>query len=530
MQPSFSQFSLSAQLTRALAKLGFLTPTKVQQAAISPMMAGRDLLVQAPTGTGKTAAFGIPVVERVRPGSDVLSTVVLCPTRELAVQTADVLRSLAACKPGVRVLAVYGGDSFGRQLAALRRHPHILVATPGRLIDHMKRRTVQLDRVGCVVLDEADRMLDMGFRDDIRTILDRIPQKRQTVLFSATFSPEIQALAARYQKNAQKITVREEKKPVQRIRQYYLSLPPMDKSPALLDLLFDRRPRRALVFVSTKAMAAKLCEWLLRKGVAAGALHGDLLQEEREQVMRRYRSGEIAVLVATDVAARGIDVQEVDAVINYDLPGDADSYTHRIGRTGRGERRGAAYTLVTYSEYDTLHRLAGAHASALRELILGEPDEPEFLPDPPRKKRRRRRKKPADGAVQIDGAATSANSPAPADSPSPIMEKVTDTLASQGENTPTPPKKRRRRRKKPADGAVQIDGTATSANGPAHADSPSPIAEEIADTLASQAKASPTPPKKRRRRRRKKVSGSTAEISLSAKDSGQAIPSNGHDI
>lgn len=325
--------------------MGYTQPSPVQEAAIGPMLDRQDLLVQAPTGTGKTAAFGIPSVEHVDRASRHIQTVILCPTRELAVQTARVLKQLASFKPGVRILALYGGEPISRQISALRRRPQIIVATPGRLIDHIQRRTTRLNHVQSVILDEADRMLDMGFREDIDTILQGMPDQRQTVLFSATIPDGIKKIAAEYQQDAGHIAIQQETLTVEKIQQFYCEVR-RDKTPVLLELLREKQFGLSLIFVATKVMAETLARQLSDAGFPADSLHGDLRQSQRDKVMERYRNGKVSILVATDVAARGIDVNQIDAVINYDIPGDCESYIHRIGRTGRADQEGCAYTLI----------------------------------------------------------------------------------------------------------------------------------------------------------------------------------------
>ncbi|MCL2568307.1 MAG: DEAD/DEAH box helicase [Oscillospiraceae bacterium] len=353
----FETFGLSPELMQALTKMNFQTPSPVQEATIAPMLAGRDVLVQAPTGTGKTAAFGIPIVERVDITSRHIQTIILSPTRELALQITSVLQQLTAFKHSIRVQALYGGEPIYRQINALKRRPQIVVATPGRLMDHMKRNTVRLKHVNCIVLDEADRMLDMGFRDDIAAILQQLPTERQTVLFSATVSPEIKNIAATYQTEAEQICIQQETLTVDSVAQYYADIRHGDKTPALLHLLDDQNFKLCLVFVATKIMAENLARELSLAGHPADALHGDLEQPQRNRVMQRYRKGEISLLVATDVAARGIDVDGIDAVINYDIPGDSDSYVHRIGRTGRADKSGVAYTFVGLKERGKLQNI-----------------------------------------------------------------------------------------------------------------------------------------------------------------------------
>ena len=344
------------------------------------MLDGRDVLVQAPTGTGKTAAFGIPVVEHVDSASRYIQKVILCPTRELAVQVASVLKQLAACKPGVRVLALYGGEPIGRQIIALKRRPQVIVATPGRLMDHMNRRTTRLNHVDCIVLDEADRMLDMGFREDIKTILQSVPDERQTVLFSATLSDEIKTIAATHQVDAQQISILQETLTVDKVEQYYSEIRGNAKTTALIQLLEEKQFGLSLVFVATKSMADKLAHQLADAGHPADAIHGDLRQSQRDKVMQRYRKGKIGILVATDVAARGIDVDGIDAVINYDIPGDAESYVHRIGRTGRANRDGVAYTFIYPKERE---KLRGIMASTKATILPAQRQESAFTAHEP---------------------------------------------------------------------------------------------------------------------------------------------------
>ena len=351
---NFDKFNLTPELMRGLTKMNFKSPSVVQEAAIGPMLKRRDMIVQAPTGTGKTAAFGIPVVENVNLSDRHIQALILCPTRELAVQTASVLKQLAAFKSGIRILALYGGEPIQRQIMSLKRRPQIIVATPGRLMDHLRRRTAHLNHVGCIVLDEADRMLDMGFREDIHTILKSVPKARQTVLFSATLSGEIKKIAATYQNDAQQVCIQQNSLAVDKVEQYYSIIRGNAKTPALLQLLREKHFGLSLVFVATKVMADRLAHQLTDAGHPADAIHSDLRQSQRDKVMQRYRSGKVNILVATDVAARGIDVCGIDAVINYDIPGDADSYIHRIGRTGRANRSGVAYTLIYPKERSKL--------------------------------------------------------------------------------------------------------------------------------------------------------------------------------
>jgi len=368
----FQKFGLTPELIRSLEKMNFQTPSPVQEMAIEPMLNRKDILVQAPTGTGKTAAFGIPVLENASRANHHIQKIVLCPTRELAVQTATVLKQLAAFKQGIRILALYGGEPIQRQIMALKRHPQIIVATPGRLIDHMQRRTVRLHHADCIVLDEADRMLDMGFRDDIECILQSIPEERQTVLFSATLSGEIKKIAAKHQVDAQQICIRQEALTVDKVEQYYSEIHGKVKTTALLNLLKKNRFGLSLVFVGTKIMADSLSRQLTEAGHPAGAIHGDMRQSNRNKVMQQYRDGKIRILVATDVAARGIDVVGIDAVINYDIPSDVDSYVHRIGRTGRADKSGVAYTFIYPKERRMLQNIISSTKAEILPFTLIE--------------------------------------------------------------------------------------------------------------------------------------------------------------
>lgn len=357
MSEQFQKFNLSIEMMRGLEKMGFKTPTPVQEAAIEPMQACQDLLVQAPTGTGKTGAFGIPTVESIDPSNQNIQAIILCPTRELAVQTARVIKNLCAYKQGVRTLALYGGEQIYKQITALRKKPQIIVATPGRIIDHMNRRTAKFNHVSLVVMDEADRMLDMGFRDDINTILEKLPTKRQTVLFSATVSSEIKKLAEEYQTDPKQIHIKAEPREETLVEQFYTEVQKGAKTPTLMKLLKESAFGQVLVFVGTKIMADTLVQDLNQSGYQSDVLHGALKQSQRDNVMRRYRAGTVNILVATDVAARGIDVSNIDAVINYDIPGDSESYTHRIGRTGRANQRGVAHTFLYRKERHKLQTI-----------------------------------------------------------------------------------------------------------------------------------------------------------------------------
>ena len=367
---NFEKFGFTPELLRGIIKMGYSDPSPVQDAAIAPMLEKRDLLVQAPTGTGKTAAFGLPILENVDPANRQIQAVILCPTRELAVQTSGVLKQMATYKQGVRIVALYGGEPIQRQIMALKRCPQIIVATPGRMMDHMRRRTTRLSGVSCIVLDEADQMLDMGFREDIHTILQCVPAERQTVLFSATLSGEIKTIAAQYQQNTKQICIQPNTASAKKVEQFYCEVRGNAKFSALVQLLQKKQFDLSLVFVATKVMAGDLASQLTEAGYPAEAIHGDLRQKQRDQVMRRYRDGKVSILVATDVAARGIDVGGIDAVVNYDIPSDAESYVHRIGRTGRADCTGVAYTFIYPRERGKLHGIISNTKATIAPVVL----------------------------------------------------------------------------------------------------------------------------------------------------------------
>ena len=344
---NYADLGLSAEVMKAIDKKGYVRATPVQAGAIPYFMEWRDVIAKAPTGTGKTFAFGIPMVEHIDPESDAVQALVLAPTRELALQIQDELRDLCEFKEGVRSVCLYGGAPIEKQITTLKKHPQIVVATPGRLMDHMKRRTVKLDKVETVVLDEADRMLDMGFVRDVTRILDLMPQRKNLGLFSATISREVMDISWVYQRDPVEITVRpvEESKPD--ITQYRIDLDGREqKVDTLAALITHGGYERAIAFCNTKNMTDRLAGLLKMRGISCEAIHGDIQQRIREKTLEKFKKGEIAVLVATDVAARGLDIDDVDAVFNYDVPDEIEYYIHRIGRTGRAKRHGVAYTLV----------------------------------------------------------------------------------------------------------------------------------------------------------------------------------------
>jgi ATP-dependent RNA helicase DeaD len=351
---SFDELSLPPELRRAVQDMGFEEPTPIQALAIPAIREGNDVIGQAHTGTGKTAAYGLPLLEKIDPGNRAIQALVICPTRELAIQVAEELTQLSLHKRGITILPVYGGQSMDRQLQALRRGVQVVIATPGRLLDHIRRRTVALDRSRFVVLDEGDVMLDMGFIEDIEAILRQTPRERQTLLFSATVPEEIRDLAKRYLRNPKTIRVVHEHLTVPGIEQRYYPVGEQEKLDVLTRLLEEHDPKQSLIFCNTKRRTDTLARRLRARGFPSEKLHGDMTQGQRERVMGKFRKGEISVLVATDVAARGIDVEGIDAVFNYDVPNDPEYYVHRIGRTARAGRGGSSFTLVSPHEMPRL--------------------------------------------------------------------------------------------------------------------------------------------------------------------------------
>ena len=351
----FDTLGLSPELMRALEKKGYVESTPIQAGCIPPMMDWQDVTAKAPTGTGKTFAFGIPIIEHIDPESEAVQAVILAPTRELAMQITGEMRDLAQFKPGIRLVCLYGGQPIGKQIDTLKKRPQIVVATPGRLGDHMKRRTVRIDTAQTVILDEADRMLDMGFIHEVTRLLDHMKNRKNLGLFSATISREVMDIAWVYQRDPVEITVRPDEENKPDILQYKLEVPMNQKVDALQKILDQEQYDRAMVFCNTKGNTERVAKLLQMRGVDAQCIHGDIPQEKREKVMAKFRRGELRVFVATDVAARGIDVDDVDAVFNYDVPDENEYYVHRIGRTGRAKRHGVAYTFV--SDYPGLVRL-----------------------------------------------------------------------------------------------------------------------------------------------------------------------------
>lgn len=346
----FLSMNLSSEIVKALEKQGISTPTPVQQKTIPLMMEGRDIMAIAPTGTGKTLAFGIPMLEYVNLKDQRVQEVIICPTRELALQIADEIKKLAIYIPQIRMAVLYGGQPIVKQLNQLKRNPQVIIATPGRLLDHMQRGNVRLSDVHTMVLDEADEMLKMGFVKDVTKIIEAAPIGKQLVMFSATTNQEVMTIAWRFQQNPVEIVIEATKENRPSITQYVITVGKKDKYEDLLYLLDADEYKKIMVFCNTKNMTERLKVQLEKSGYSAQALHGDMRQSHRNETMQNFRRSKFDILVATDVAARGIDVDDVEAVINYDLPQENEYYLHRIGRTGRAKKHGVAFSLITYSE------------------------------------------------------------------------------------------------------------------------------------------------------------------------------------
>ncbi len=342
----FENLNLSEETQRALNEMGFEEATPIQSMAIPKILSGEDIIGQAQTGTGKTCAFGIPAIEMIDTADSGIQVLALCPTRELAIQVAEELRHLTKYKKGIQILPIYGGQSIDRQILALKKKPQIIIGTPGRVMDHMRRRTLKLSSLKMIILDEADEMLNMGFREDIDLILQDLPEDRQTLLFSATMPKEIKDLAKRYQKNAVHVQAAHKELTVPNIEQYYLEVRESSKLELLCRLIDAKNVELGIVFCNTKRKVDDITASLQARGYSADALHGDMKQSERDRVMNKFRKRLIDILVATDVAARGIDVNNIDAVFNYDIPSDEEYYVHRIGRTGRAGKSGVSYSFV----------------------------------------------------------------------------------------------------------------------------------------------------------------------------------------
>ena len=347
---TFEEMCLDTRIMRAIAEMGFEQPSPIQAQSIPIAVEGKDMIGQARTGTGKTASFGIPMLQRINPKDKNLQAIVLCPTRELAIQSANEIRKLAKFLHGIKVLPIYGGQEISKQIRSLKGGVQIVIGTPGRVMDHLRRHTLKPQTVDIVVLDEADEMLNMGFREDIETILGQLPEERQTMLFSATMPKPILEIAKRYLHEPEIVKVIQKELTVPKIEQYYYEVNPRKKNEVLSRLLDMYDPSLSLVFCNTKRKVDELVADFKGRGYFAEGLHGDMKQSQRDRVMNGFRNGRTDILVATDVAARGIDVDDVEAVFNYDVPQDDEYYVHRIGRTGRAGREGRAFTLVVGKE------------------------------------------------------------------------------------------------------------------------------------------------------------------------------------
>ncbi|MBQ8826441.1 MAG: DEAD/DEAH box helicase [Oscillospiraceae bacterium] len=344
----FNELGLSEEVLRAVAEAGYEEATEIQAKTIPLLLEGKDVIGRSQTGTGKTAAFGLPAVQSIdKEFSRTVQAIVLCPTRELALQACGELCKFAKYLPWVKPAAVYGGADIDRQIVQLKKGANLIVGTPGRVMDHIRRRTLKLDCVRTVILDEADEMLNMGFREDIEEILQYVPEERQTVLFSATMPPQIMAITDQYQRDPITVKVSQKSRTVESVQQFYYEVPMGRKTDALQMLLLAFEPKLSMVFCNTKHTVDELTEALVSKGFRAAGLHGDMKQQSRTQVLNAFKAGRLNILIATDVAARGIDVDDVDAVFNYDIPQDNEYYIHRIGRTGRAGKSGCAYTIVS---------------------------------------------------------------------------------------------------------------------------------------------------------------------------------------
>ena len=377
----FDSFGLSQATMRAIARKGYEISTPVQAGCIPPMMAWKDVIAKAHTGPGKTMAFGIPIIEKIDPAKEAVQAVILAPTRELAMQITEEMREIAVYHEGVRLVCLYGGQPIGKQIEALKRRPQVVVATPGRLSDHVKRRAVTLGEVQTVVLDEADRMLDMGFIHDVTRILDKIPHRRNLGMFSATISREVMDISWVYQRDPEEITVQATKENKPDILQYRIEVDADKKVDTVARIIAGEGLERVMAFCNTKGSTERLTKFLQMRGIDAQCIHGDIPQKKREAVMAKFRAGELHVFVATDVASRGIDVDDVDAVFNFEMPEENEYYIHRIGRTGRAKRHGVAYNLL--SDFTSWMRLDDIARNTRSQILPAHVDEAgHVIPDP----------------------------------------------------------------------------------------------------------------------------------------------------
>ena len=389
---TFADLGLSEPMLKALEKKGYGYPTTIQAEAIPHFMQWRDVIAKAPTGTGKTFAFGIPMIEHIDAQCEDVQGLILAPTRELAIQIGDELRGLLTHYQGIRVAVLYGGAGIGGQIQQLQKKPQIVVATPGRLMDHYNRKTIRLDKIQTVVLDEADRMLDMGFFKDVTKIIEKVKNRKNLGLFSATISQEVMTVSWMYQRDEVEITVEPKQQDKPDIDQYSLTVTPLEKAETTLRLIRTQGYERVIIFCNTKHMCQRLCDEFQRTGLDCECLHGDIRQSQREKTMQRYRAGKLAVLIATDVASRGIDVDDVECVINYDVPEENEYYVHRIGRTGRARRKGSAYSMIgNFPEKAKLDEIAKFSGYTIKPMVLnadGTLTEEAPAPVPPKMRRK----------------------------------------------------------------------------------------------------------------------------------------------
>ena len=369
----FKDLGLSEKMLMALEKKGYGYPTTIQQQAIPEFLQWKDVIAKAPTGTGKTFAFGIPMIEHINAEDESVQGLILAPTRELAIQIGDELRSLLTYFQGIRVAVLYGGAGIVGQARQLEKKPQIVVATPGRLMDHYNRKNIRFDKIQTVVLDEADRMLDMGFFKDVTRIIEKVKNRRNLGLFSATISQEVMTVSWMYQRDEVEITVEPKKEDRPDIAQFSITVPNLEKTETTLRLIRSQGFERVMIFCNTKHMCQRLSDDFRRAGADCDCIHGDIRQSQREKTMQRYRDGKLAILIATDVASRGIDVDDVECVINFDVPAENEYYVHRIGRTGRAKRKGVAYSIIgNFPEKAKLDEIAKYSNYVIRPMVLGE--------------------------------------------------------------------------------------------------------------------------------------------------------------
>ena len=370
---SFRDLGLSEAMLKALEQKGYGYPTTIQAEAIPHFLEWKDVIAKAPTGTGKTFAFGIPMIEHIDPELEAVQGLILAPTRELAIQIGDELRGLLTYFKNIRVAVLYGGAGIGAQIKQLERKPQIVVATPGRLMDHYNRKTIRLDKIQTVVLDEADRMLDRGFFKDVTKIIDKVKNRKNLGLFSATISQEVMTVQWMYQRDEIEITVEPKKEDRPDIDQFSLTVSPLAKAETTLRLMKTQGFERVIIFCNTKHMCQRLSDEFQRAGVDCDCLHGDIRQNQREKTMLKFRQGKLPVLIATDVASRGIDVDDVDCVINFDIPEENEYYVHRVGRTGRARRKGQAWSIIgNFPEKAKLDEIAKFCNFSIQSMVMDD--------------------------------------------------------------------------------------------------------------------------------------------------------------